>query len=187
MCGIAGQISFNKPVQVQHLKQMTDALAHRGPDGEGHWINESGSVGLGHRRLSIIDLSACGAQPMHIGNRYVIVFNGEIYNYIELREDLLKKGYCFQSATDTEVLVWMYDAYQEKCLQYFDGMFAFALYDRQENKLFGARDRFGEKPFFYNQDAEGNFYFASEIKALWSAGVPREMCEAFLFNYLAFG
>lgn len=117
MCGIAGIVS-KKGVELQQLKQMTDAIAHRGPDGEGQWISDEGGVGLGHRRLSIIDLTECGSQPMKVGDRYVIIFNGEIYNYIELKEQLLKKGYTFTSATDTEVLVQMFDAYREKCLTY---------------------------------------------------------------------
>jgi asparagine synthase (glutamine-hydrolysing) len=186
MCGIAGIIS-KAGVQLQQLKQMTDAIAHRGPDGDRQWINEEAKVGLGHRRLSIIDLTECGSQPMQVGDRYVIVFNGEIYNFIELKEALVKKGYQFQSATDTEVLVQMYDAYGEDCLAQLDGMFAFVIYDRKEDKIFGARDRFGEKPFFFHTDGQHTFYFASEIKAIWAAGIPIQVDEAFLFNYLNYG
>jgi asparagine synthase (glutamine-hydrolysing) len=187
MCGIAGIISMSDSVLLTELKGMTDVIIHRGPDGEGHWINDSCNVGLGHRRLSIIDLSECGSQPMEVGDRYVIVFNGEIYNYIELRKHLLTKGYHFKSESDTEVLVQMYDAFGEKCLQHFDGMFAFVIFDKKKNIVFGARDRFGEKPFFYHIAPDRSMSFASEIKALWSIGVSRQMEESFLFNYLAFG
>jgi asparagine synthase (glutamine-hydrolysing) len=186
MCGIAGIVS-NRKVDGEVLKKMTDAIAHRGPDGEGVWINQSATVGLGHRRLSIIDVSALGAQPMEVGDRYVIVFNGEIYNYVELKELLQKKQYSFTSGTDTEVLVNMYDAFGEGCLQFLDGMFAFVIYDKTENKIFGARDRFGEKPFFYHVNEEGSLCFASEIKAIWAAGIRKEVNDSSLFNFLAFG
>ncbi|WP_126651982.1 asparagine synthase (glutamine-hydrolyzing) [Chryseobacterium aureum] len=187
MCGIAGIISQNKEVLTyQQLKKMTDAIEHRGPDGEGQWINDSNGVGLGHRRLSIIDLTDAGSQPMHYLDRYSIVFNGEIYNYIEIREFLKTKGYTFVSDSDTEVLMANFDYKREKCLEDFDGMFAFALWDKKEQVLFCARDRFGEKPFFYHQ-SNNNFYFGSEMKALWSVGVPRETNNRMLFNYWHFG
>ena len=187
MCGIAGIISHNKQnVSVDKLKHMTDAIAYRGPDGEGRWINDKGNVGLGHRRLSIIDLSNKGAQPMHYLNRYLIIHNGEIYNYIELRDILKKKGYTFQSQSDTEIISAAYDYWKEECLHQFDGMFAFAIWDEQEQTLFAARDRFGEKPFYYYRDEE-QFLFASEMKALWAAGVKKEMNNTFLLYYLADG
>src|ERR1700712_5510649 len=148
MCGIAGVISINQQlVTKDRLAKMTGAIAHRGHDGEVHWINETGNAGLGHRRLSIIDLSDNAAQPMHYLNRYTIIHNGEIYNYKELRQDLAKKGYQFKSAGDTEVILAAYDCYREQCLKYFDGMFAFAIWDEKEQIFFAARDRFGEKPF----------------------------------------
>ena len=165
---------------------MTDALMHRGPDGEGHWINESVTAGLGHRRLSIIDLSANGAQPMHYRNRYSIVHNGEIYNYLELKKELAAKGYVFASETDTEVIIAAYDYWKESCLQYFDGMFAFAIWDAKELKLFAARDRFGEKPFYYWNDGE-QLLFASEVKALWAAGAEKHPNEKLLFNFITLG
>jgi asparagine synthase (glutamine-hydrolysing) len=187
MCGIAGFISLSpRENGLELLKSMTDALEHRGPDGEGHWLDESGQVGLGHRRLSIIDLSDIASQPMHVNDRYVIIFNGEIYNYVELRELLKSKGYSFRSDSDTEVLVCIYDAYREKCLDYLDGMFAFVIYDKTERKIFGARDRFGEKPFFYTT-IRGCLYFASEIKALWTVDANRKADPDFLFNYIGFG
>jgi len=195
MCGIAGIISRNESlVSIQRLKRMTAALAHRGPDGEDHWINPEGNVGLGHRRLSIIDLSDAGKQPMHFpspggegtGVRYTIIHNGEIYNYIELRDELKKKGYHFISQTDTEVIAAAYDHYKEDCLHYFDGMFAFTIWDEKEKELFAARDRFGEKPFFYFFE-KGQFVFSSEMKALWAAGIEKKVNLKLLFNYLTIG
>jgi asparagine synthase (glutamine-hydrolysing) len=187
MCGIAGIIT-NKTnlVSVHRLQKMTNSLAHRGPDGEGHWMNEKGNTGLGHRRLSIIDLSAAAAQPMHFLNRYSIVHNGEIYNYLELRELLQQKGYRFCSQCDTEVILAAYDCFKNDCLQYFDGMFAFAIWDEQEQILFAARDRFGEKPFYYYLD-DKQFLFASEMKALWAAGVEKQPNEKMFFNYFTLG
>ncbi|HXO75172.1 MAG TPA: hypothetical protein VN824_08065, partial [Puia sp.] len=153
MCGITGILS-NNPANItdQRLKSMTDAIAHRGPDGEMTWISGSGLAGLGHRRLSIIDLSPAGAQPMHYLQRYTIVHNGEIYNYRELRDLLQSKGYTFSSRTDTEVILAAYDHFGTGCLQHFDGMFAFAIWDEKEKNLFLARDRFGEKPLFFYRD-----------------------------------
>ncbi|MBI5857867.1 MAG: asparagine synthase (glutamine-hydrolyzing) [Sphingobacteriales bacterium] len=187
MCGIAGIISVDKnDVTTSRLKAMTDRLAHRGPDGEGHWINTDGIVGLGHRRLSIIDISDAAKQPMHFMGRYTIVFNGAIYNYIELREKCIGKGYRFFSQSDTEVIMAMYDWKKEECLQHFDGMFAFALYDAEEKKVFIARDRFGEKPFYYYYHPGRSFLFASEMKGLWAAGVERKINNRMLYNYMAF-
>lgn len=187
MCGIAGIISRNpNQVSTERLQQMTNALAHRGPDGEGFWINATNNVGFGHRRLAIIDLSEAGKQPMHYRNRYSITYNGELYNYVELKAELLQKGYHFHTQTDTEVLLAAYDCWKEQCLQQFDGMFAFAIWDEQEQNLFAARDRFGEKPFYYNFDGE-QFAFASEMKALWAAGIERSVDHSMLLNYLALG
>lgn len=187
MCGIAGILSVNKnEITTARLKAMTDAIAHRGPDGEGQWISEDGKAGMGNRRLSIIDLSDAGKQPMHYLGRYTITFNGEIYNYVELKESCIKKGYHFTSHTDTEVLMAMYDWKKEECLQFLDGMFAFAMYDEQEKKLFVARDRFGEKPFYYIPQSGQLFAFASEMKALWAAGFKKEINKKMLYNYMAF-
>lgn len=174
---------------------MTDSLTHRGPDGEGFWINETGNVCLGHRRLAVIDLSAAAAQPMHYSSaslpekdlyRYTITYNGEIYNYIEIRETLYKKGYRFTSKSDTEVILAAYDCWKEECLQYFDGMFAFAIWDQQEQKLFAARDRFGEKPFYFYTD-NNRFIFSSEMKAMWAIGIDKKVDEKMLLNYIALG
>lgn len=193
MCGIAGILIANKNPEaitikggLRHLKKMTDTLAHRGPDGEGGWNNKEGNVFLGHRRLAIIDLTPMAAQPMHYANRYTIIHNGEIYNYIELRARLLQKGYSFSSQTDTEIIVAAYDCWKEKCLQQLDGMFAFAIWDDKEKMLFAARDRFGEKPFFYYEDEE-HLVFASEMKALWAVGIEKTIDEKILLNYLTLG
>ena len=187
MCGIAGILTNQSGLlSVQRLVKMTEALAHRGPDGEGHWINDNHTTGFGHRRLSIIDLSPAGAQPMHYLNRYTIIHNGEIYNYLEVRETLLQKGYKFHSQSDTEVIMAAYDCYRSNCLQYFDGMFAFAIWDEQEQTLLAARDRFGEKPFYYYFD-ENQFVFASEMKALWAVGIEKQINEKMFFNYFTLG
>lgn len=168
------------------LKKMSDALVHRGPDGEGQWSSDSKTAGLAHRRLSIIDVSEKGAQPMHYQNRYSITYNGEIYNYKELRSALEKKGHQFLSTSDTEVLLGLYAQHGSDCLSMLDGMFAFAIYDKKEQTLFCARDRFGEKPFYYKHD-EQSFYFGSEMKALWAAGVQKEENPTMQYNYLAYG
>jgi asparagine synthase (glutamine-hydrolysing) len=187
MCGIAGILSTDPAdISVNRLKIMTDAIAHRGPDGEGSWISPSGLAGLGHRRLSIIDLSEAAAQPMHYLARYTIVHNGEIYNYRELRSNLGSKGYSFSSRSDTETILAAYDHYGSDCLHYFDGMFAFAIWDEKEKKLFMARDRFGEKPVFFYRDAM-RFLFASEMKSLWAAGVKKEMNKRMVFNFITLG
>lgn len=188
MCGIAGIIAKDKGLVTQErLKRMTDVIAHRGPDGEGQWISSNAEVGLGHRRLSIIDLSHEADQPMHYLDRYSIVFNGEIYNYIELKETLLKQGYQFRTASDTEVLMALYHRDGEQCLQLLDGMFSFVLYDEQKQTIFCARDRFGEKPFFYSYEKGKHFYFGSEMKCLWAGGIPKVVNNKMLFNYLAYG
>ncbi len=187
MCGIAGIISSDSQfVSVDHLKRMTDSIANRGPDGEGFWINANATTGFGHRRLSIIDLSDGGKQPMLYMDRYTIVHNGEVYNYVELKEELQKKGYSFFSKTDTEVIVAAYDHWKDECVDHFDGMFAFAIWDEKEKELFAARDRFGEKPFYYYYDAE-KFLFASEMKALWAAGIERKPNPKMIFNFITIG
>ncbi|MFY7667993.1 MAG: asparagine synthase (glutamine-hydrolyzing) [Crocinitomicaceae bacterium] len=184
MCGIAGILSKSNPVQIRELKKMTDIIHHRGPDGDGHWINEMGNVGFGHRRLSIIDLSNYASQPMHFGNgRFTITFNGEIYNYLEIRQDLLQKGYTFSSNSDTEVLLALYAQKGAACLEELDGMFAFAIWDDLEKVLFCARDRFGEKPFHYAFSNDGKFVFGSEIKQLFEVGISRKCNQKILFNF----
>lgn len=187
MCGIAGIFNFNhQPVELSTLKNMSDAIAHRGPDGDGFWINDATNIGFAHRRLAIIDLSNAGNQPMHYNNRYTITYNGEIYNYIELRRDLEKAGYHFTTHSDTEVILASYDFKKEKCVEEFDGMFAFSIWDNKEKKLFCARDRFGEKPFHYYLDND-RFVFGSEIKAIFRAGVKNEIDSEKIDSYLTQG
>ena len=163
MCGIAGYISSQKINDLGIIKKMTDIISHRGPDGEGHFIYNN--IALGHRRLSIIDLSDAGHQPMNYMDRYTITYNGEVYNYIELRNDLENRGYRFRSETDTEVIMAAYDCWGVECLSKFNGMWAFVILDLKTEELFISRDRFGKKPLYYYQDDE-NFIFSSEIKAI---------------------
>ena len=194
MCGIAGIIhpqSFTANEESiaemkLRLHSMTTSLQHRGPDGEGSWISPSGNTGFAHRRLSIIDLSSAGEQPMHYMNRYTIIHNGEIYNYVELRQELQQKGYSFHSQTDTEVIAAAYDYWDDECVDHFDGMFAFAIWDENEKELFAARDRFGEKPFFYHFE-NNRLTFGSEMKALWAAGVEKTPNLKMLFNFITIG
>jgi asparagine synthase (glutamine-hydrolysing) len=185
MCGIAGIISSNPAlVSDQRIRAGTACLAHRGPDDEGYYLNRN--IALGHKRLSIIDLSRNASQPFHYYDQYILVYNGEIYNYRELKEELVRKGFSFITHSDTEVVAASYAAYGKDCVQYFDGMFAFAIYDQKEEKLFAARDRFGEKPFFYYFDGE-QLLFASEIKSLWKMGVSKEVNLSMLYNFLSIG
>lgn len=192
MCGIAGIVSpSHQPVSPEKdqedIQRMADALKHRGPDGMGKWHNASRSIHLGHRRLAIIDTSDTGAQPMHYADRYSIVYNGELYNYRELRETLRAAGFQFTTASDTEVILAAFAHYREACLDHFDGMFAFAIWDELDQRLFIARDRFGEKPFFFHEEPGGRFLFASEMKALWAIGVPRQPDEQHILLFLATG
>jgi asparagine synthase (glutamine-hydrolysing) len=186
MCGIAGILNFNgSQISLDEVKKMTDVISHRGPDGEGQWLNASKTLGLGHRRLSIIDLSENARQPMsYLHERYTITYNGEIYNYVELKEELKKDGYTFSSTSDTEVILAMYDKYKTDCVKYFDGMFSFVLWDEQNKTAFCARDRFGEKPFHYYYD-KNRFVFASEIKCFWQANIPKIVNNKTLCNFLA--
>ena len=186
MCGIAGIISQNNTkINDDVLIKMGNCIAHRGPDGHATWINNDRTAGFSHRRLSIIDTSAAAAQPMHYAGRYSIIYNGEIYNYIEIREQLISKGYQFKTVSDTEVILAAYAHYKEKCVEHFDGMFAFAIWDENEKTLFCARDRFGEKPFYYAED--NGFYFGSEIKALRVAGIPGEVDNGMVLLFLSSG
>lgn len=171
MCGIAGLWRFHgKAVDEDRLRSMSAKLAHRGPDGEGIWIK--GSVGFAHRRLSIVDLSDRGNQPMlSPDGMLAVTFNGEIYNYQDLRDELQDDGAVFRSDSDTEVLLHLYRKKGERMLEDLRGMFAFALWDAEQQQLFFARDRIGKKPFFYTQQPDG-FAFASEIKALIGDAKP---------------
>ncbi len=199
MCGIAGLIDCSQPVNATVGKQMTDVVSYRGPDDEGFALCgqvfntgilpanktavianrsghssgafvERGGVFLGHRRLSILDLTDAGHQPMASRDgRFWIVFNGEVYNYLELRLDLEREGYRFKSGSDTEVILAAYACWREECLQRFNGMWGLAIFDARENVLFASRDRFGVKPFYYAVDRD-RFGFSSEIKQLRTAG-----------------
>jgi asparagine synthase (glutamine-hydrolysing) len=166
MCGIAGKVSFSeKKVSSQAIAEMNAAIAHRGPDDSGVYLSPDKTVGLGQQRLSIIDLSPLGHQPMRYLDRYEIVFNGEIYNFQEKRDLLIAKGYSFASQSDTEVILALYAEYGKRCVDHLRGMFAFAIYDEQEQNLFCARDRVGKKPFKYYLDDQV-FLFGSELKAI---------------------
>ena len=188
MCGIAGILLASRRVELDGLKKMTDTIKHRGPDGEGHWINDKKNIGFGHRRLSIIDLTEKGSQPMHyLNGRYTITYNGEIYNYLEIKNELIKKGYQFYSDSDTEVLLALYHQERENCLSKLDGMFAFAIWDETEQTLFCARDRFGEKPFYYIHEAGNSFMFASEMKALWANGITKNLLPHKVSSFLESG
>ena len=189
MCGIAGIISYEPDrFHASTVEKMTTALAHRGPDGNSLWTNPGRQVLFGHRRLAIIDLSENGSQAMHYRARYTIIYNGEIYNYLEIKQQLAGKGYDFSTHSDTEVILAAYDCYREDCLTMFDGMFAFAIWDETEQLLFAARDRFGEKPFYYLFDNTDNIlWFASEVKALTAGGVPTSINPKSLLLYLSLG
>lgn len=163
MCGIYGVV--NKRVSRELALECLHTITHRGPDGFGLWQDEN--VTLGHRRLAILDLSDAGSQPMsYADERYWMAFNGEIYNFIEIREELKTKGYSFRGDSDSEVILASYCEWKEKCLERFNGMWAFAIWDRVEKTLFMARDRFGVKPLFYAEIEDGGFAFASEMKAI---------------------
>jgi len=190
MCGICGIVDVYREGQVDPgvLIRMRDSLLHRGPDDAG--VHTSPGVGLASRRLAILDLSPRGHMPMVSDDgRYVIVYNGEIYNYRELRAPLAARGVRFQSGTDTEVLLRLFEAEGEAMLEQLNGMFAFAIWDTVTRRLFAARDRLGVKPLFYAEH-QGCLYFASEEKALFAAGVPRQFDhevwpELLCFRYVA--
>jgi asparagine synthase (glutamine-hydrolysing) len=192
MCGICGEIRFDgQNGNVMLVSKMKSAIKHRGPDAEGLWQSdfEGGSVVLGHTRLAILDLSDAGNQPMcDASGRYYISYNGEIYNYLEIRKTLEKKGFIFKTGTDTEVVLAAYAHFKEKCLDLFNGMFAFAIWDDQTKKLFCARDRMGIKPFYFTKTNGNRFYFASEIKALLLAleKKPAPNPET-IYDYLSLG
>jgi asparagine synthase (glutamine-hydrolysing) len=188
MCGIVGIASITPQIQRAWLAIGRDVMIHRGPDDEGEWWSLDGRVGLAQRRLSIIDLSPAGHQPMHDAcGALSIVFNGEIYNFSDLRDELIAKGHGFRSHSDTEVILVAYREWGAECLARLNGMFAFALFDAQQQTVILARDRTGEKPLFYHQ-ANGVLRFASELKALLEDTVlPRRIDPEALDCYLAMG
>ena len=187
MCGIAGFIDRSIDVSAEAvLRRMSDSLSHRGPDGSGYWCDREAGVALGHRRLAVVDVSSAGQQPMHsrVG-RYVIVFNGEIYNFLDIGKELVARGHNFIGHSDTEVLLaaieeWGIDATLNRTV----GMFAFAVFDRQERCLTLARDRMGKKPLYYGF-REGRLFFGSELHALrqfpnWRPRVDRQALTLFM-------
>ncbi len=190
MCGISGFIDLNKKTSLEVLQKMNRIMAHRGPDGEGYGMYEAdtATVGLGHRRLSIIDLTAGGSQPQTFGSLH-ITFNGEIYNYNEIKKTLEAKGHQFHSHSDTEVILHAYAEWGSAALQQFIGMFAFVIYDEAKQQLFACRDRAGVKPFFY-YEKDGLFLFGSELKALmqhpaFEKNINTDAVAAFLqFGYV---
>ncbi len=188
MCGMIGVALQAPQTDLSWLKVGRDTLIHRGPDDAGEWWSDDRRVGLAHRRLSILDLSSLGHQPMHREDRGLsIVFNGEIYNFIELRRELEQLGHIFRSHSDTEVLLAAYTQWGQDCLMRLNGMFALAIYDAHQQHVFLARDRAGEKPLFYRLDG-GDLYFASELKALLANPLlPRRIDAGALDCYLAMG
>ena len=187
MCGIVGVVSHSISTSRHLFLEMRDSIAHRGPDDAGTWVSPSAHALIGSRRLAILDLSPSGHQPMEAEESgLVIAFNGEIYNYRELAEDLAKTGCRFRSRSDTEVLLKSYETWGRDCLSRLNGMFAFAIWDERRQELFAARDRFGEKPFyFYHDKARNLFAFASEIKALNSGRFySLRPCQSAVYGYL---
>ena len=185
MCGIAGIITPNARNYTEEIQKMTDAIAHRGPDAAGHQFFENAA--LGHRRLSIIDLSEGGKQPMFSNTKKeCIVLNGEIYGYLDLKRKY--SDYPYHGTSDTEVVLAMYQKKGKDLLHELPGMFAFAIWDNEKQELFAARDRFGEKPFYYAFGRNGEFIFASEIKALLASGlISPEVNQEAIYHYLQYG
>jgi asparagine synthase (glutamine-hydrolysing) len=191
MCGINGilHLQSNKKVDERILTKMRDSLEHRGPDDKGLFIENN--IGLGHRRLSILDVSAAGHQPfLSDDGRYVLTYNGEIYNFKDFYPELKAKGFDIKTSSDTEVLIKLFELYGTKMLNRLNGMFAFVIWDKKERKLTAVRDRMGVKPLYYSFYNE-TFYFASEQKALFTAGVPLKMTkdgmEEYIFNRFVAG
>ena len=186
MCGIAGVFHYqtHEPVAAAMLRRMTDRLAHRGPDDDGFWID--GAAGLGHRRLSIIDVAG-GHQPIrNEDDSIAIVFNGEIYNYRALAHLVEGRGHRLKTRSDTETIVHLYEEFGDACVAMLDGMFAFALWDGQRQRMLLARDRVGKKPLYY-ADTAGRFTFGSELKAVLADDrIPRELDEQAVADYFSF-
>lgn len=186
MCGVAGIFNLTgEPVSPVILRKMTDAIAHRGPDSEGFYIDSF--IGLGHRRLSILDLSRSGHQPMNSDDgKFILSYNGEIYNYQNLRVQLEGHGHRFHSQTDSEVVLHAYIEWGPACVTRFNGMFAFAIWDKTKQQLFLARDRYGIKPLYYTF-CGNSFLFASEQKALLAhSKIKKEIELEALLEYFTF-
>lgn len=190
MCGICGIIDYNTDGKINSdiLSRMCFTLKHRGPDDEGIYINKASSVGLGHRRLSIIDLSSAGHQPMANEDKTIwIILNGEIYNYLDLKSELISKGHEFKSHTDTETIIHLYEEYGQACVKFLRGMFAFAIWDERKQSLLLARDRVGKKPLIYSY-VNGVFCFASEFASLLESNlISKEVNYEAIHYYLTFG
>ena len=188
MCGILGFASSQAVKNKNEILKGGQLLNHRGPDDSGEWVSLDGKVGLSHRRLSIVDLSAKGRQPMSDStNRFKIVFNGEIYNYKELFDKFSSKGYEFHSKSDTEVILASYIEWGENCTSHLNGMFAFAIFDSKKNTLFLSRDRAGEKPLYF-RNKDGIFRFCSEIKGLlYDDSIKPSVDKSSLDYYLSLG
>lgn len=185
MCGISGIVNrMDQSVEQVEIQQMTDLIAHRGPDGSGFWHGPN--FAFGHRRLSIIDLSDNGHQPMPYGEDLIITYNGEVYNYVEIRENLITLGYEFRSQSDTEVILAAYKEWGFSCVQQFNGMWSFCIYDKVKNILFCSRDRFGVKPLYFLNN-ENSFVFGSEIKQLLPFCSERKANKQILLDYLVLG
>lgn len=186
MCGFVGMIKHQPSEmteeQIEQFQKQNDMISHRGPDDEGYYFDEH--VSFGFRRLSIIDLES-GKQPLAYDDRYWLVFNGEIYNYIELKEELVKEGYAFNTNSDSEVILAMFKKHREEAFKYFRGMFAILIWDKEEKILYGARDQFGIKPLFYYEQ-DGQTYFASEKKSIGIILDQEEVDETSLQHYLSF-
>lgn len=188
MCGISGFIDFNNSSSYEILKECTDVLSHRGPDGSGYefFQNQNCQVGLGHRRLSIIDLTNAGAQPMWYKN-FCIIFNGEIYNYAEIKSELDKLGHQFISHSDTEVILHAWEEWREQAVQRFIGMFAFIIYDSEQKKIYCIRDRAGVKPLYYYWH-NGLLLFASELKSFHNhPGFKKEINKSAVYQFMQYG
>ncbi|MBD65288.1 MAG: asparagine synthase (glutamine-hydrolyzing) [Halobacteriovoraceae bacterium] len=185
MCGISGLVYLdNTSVQKEEIEGLNNLVKHRGPDGSG--VYTDGNVGLGHTRLSILDLSSSGHQPMIGGEDYVLVYNGEIYNFIEIREELILKGYKFFSTSDSEVVLKSYMEWGEGCVERFNGMWSLAIYDKKKQLVFCSRDRFGIKPFYYYKD-DKKMVFASELKQVISYLPTIKADRKILMDYLVLG
>jgi len=186
MCGISGIINQNNSfVKKEKLRNMNNLIAHRGPDDEGFFYEKN--FAFAHRRLSILDLSSDGHQPMHyLSEKYTITYNGEVYNYLEIRKELEIDGYLFNSNTDTEVILASYDKWGEDCVNKFNGMWAFAIYNKEKNIIFCSRDRFGIKPFYYTE-VDGKFIFGSEIKQLLGFFKVNYINNDIFMDYLLYG
>jgi asparagine synthase (glutamine-hydrolysing) len=185
MCGITGLINKgNLPFDQNLLYKVNNKIKHRGPDGDGFYIYKN--LGLGHRRLAIIDLTESGRQPMTLNDRYFITYNGEVYNYIEIRLELIKAGITFNTATDTEVILKAYEFWGENCVNHFNGMWAFAIFDKQKETIFISRDRFGVKPLYYINTPD-KFAFGSEIKQMLEFGIKPIVNKQILSDYFCIG